>query len=55
MARRPRIRHTETETGPRPRLVLISADEKPQSAGGAPLRIVDSQPQSSGGFRLTDR
>ncbi len=53
MARRLRIRHTDT--GPRPRLVIISAEEKPQSAGGAPLRIVDSQPRSSGGFRLTDR
>lgn len=53
MAKRLRIRHTDS--GPRPRLVLISADEKPAAGGGAPVRVVDSQASPSGGFRLTDR
>ena len=53
MGQRLQIRHTDA-AGPRPRLVLITAEEK-RGHVAAPLRIFGSQVRSSGGFRLTDR
>ncbi len=53
MGRRLQIRHTDA-AGPRPRLVLITAEEK-RAQTAAPVRIFGSQVRSSGGFRLTDR
>lgn len=52
MGQRLQIRHTHA--GPRPRLVLITADEKRATSAG-PVHIFGSQVRRSGGFRLTDR
>lgn len=53
MGKRLQIRHTDA-AGPRPRLVLITAEEK-RAQTAATVRILGSQDRPSGGFRLTDR
>lgn len=57
MERREDTPRKEKPAPPRQRLVLISGDGEGdvERSDAGPLRIVGSEPQFQGGFRLTDR